>query len=236
MHPEENICREMAIHMYLDELDLRAQLGDWDSDLGRTMLESIDTGDHNTAEEVAYKLPDRLRQLTKRLLDQGNLCALKAKCQETSPLSEAFGSVLDGGVSSIYTSPAKSWKINGLSRNTINSEPVIDSSTMRIRKSGFKIVGAGMGPHVYTVGRISNFLLVDRVRLFVVVQVYQLELHEPSTLYRVSTSSSKPAVLPAESIGDYVSFCPWTDRTKLVDRLFLCALFTSSSSFTTHTT
>jgi len=235
-NPEMNICTEMGVHMFMDEVThsvggLGGTLVKDDSDLARLMLNSIAVDDAELVDDdevdrfnttAMYKIPARLVNWRKSLLQAEAISELKAACDETKDLSGLFINLLENENVIVYSSVKKTWKINGLSRNTVMSEPDVGSSKTCIRKSGCKVVGSEI-----LVAQICNFFVVNETELFVLVFVYEVEHHDLSTLHRVAAPSKKVAVLPAASLGDYVCFCPWTDRTKIVDCNHMCVLWKS---------
>ena len=153
---------------------------------------------------------------------------LRAYCHDTPALSSVFLRRLDvegaKGKCQVCAFGGKSVSVNGKVRTSMNREPQIGAARTCIRKSGFKLIG-NENRSKFRVGMVSRFLVVEKAELFIVAHVYELMLHEDSSLYRVHEPSRSTAIIPAAEVGDYVSFCLWTDRTKIVDRKHMCVLW-----------
>ena len=228
VHPEANIANEMAVHMSVDDLmsSLEHKIQDASSPLTKQMLKSIDLLPEECEDTLpcSYSIPLQLRDYRRRLLEPGSCEKLVLDCKDhmNVELSAEFCNLVNSG-SPVYYSPKKSWTIDSQSRNTATAEPAFGSLSTCIRKSGFLVKGQSK-----LVCQIRGFLVVAKSRLFVLAHVFQHEVHNESTLYRVKISDGHTAVIAAENIGSYVILCPWTERhTKTIDTDYLCALWRS---------
>jgi hypothetical protein len=236
VHPEANMSIEAGVHMYLDEVTYSrydvGQLVKADVDpLARVMLNSLnlDADDFSsTADTPVYTLPKRLREYRSLLLSAAKIQEL---CDVNNLSLDFSHSIAEDGCE-VYRYPAKTVNINGLPRTAISNEPSIGSSVYCVRKSGFRYVGTDIEHKNNLVGTICRWLVVNGTALFVVVKLYQLETHTESTLERICLNDELNinAVIPAAAIGDYVVFAPWADRTKLIDKTYLCVLYRSGES------
>jgi hypothetical protein len=223
VHPEANISNEMAVHMSVEDFmnSLGSKIQDTSSALTVNMLKSIDLLPEDTPFYL-YKIPIQLRDYRRKLLNQESRQVLVSLCSEHlhAEISAEFCAMAKAGCE-VYHSSKKSWTIDSQSRTAAVAEPKIGSLTTCIRKSGFLVK-----ENYKLVCQIRGFVVVDKTRLFVLAHVYQQQVHDESTLYRVKISDGHTGVIAVENIGSYVTLCPWTDRpTKQLDTNYLCALW-----------
>ena len=240
VHPEANMSTEFGLHMYLDEVtysrcDLGELLKDSKQPLAQEMLSSLklDVEDVNSVKaQAVYSLPKRLREYRSRLLCQSEI----QKLRDTNKLSKEFLKSTENLRCEVYRYKANTVCVHGLARSTINREPALGSSVHCVRKSGFRYIGTEIEHKNDLVGSVCQFLVVNGSELFVLVNLYRLLVHTVSTLERVTVVNdinlhlNTKAVIPAVSLGKYVVFAPWTDRTKKIDKDYLCVLYKSGAS------
>ena len=129
----------------------------------------------------------------------------------------------------IYQYDIGSKTINGLGRATVKSEPSIGSLLPCVRRSGFSLLWEKMEEmeeeeeeeekieekekeeEVWN-GQVMEYYIVNKSRLYVMVAVYPVKKHSLSSLHIAETGDRIIAIVPAEWIGCYRVFCPWTER------------------------
>ena len=232
-NPEANLANKLAIYLHIQDMSNYANsmavvgvpLDRQSGPLYQRMMKSLITDNNNFIGPSGppYILPKRLSKYKANLLTLNDVLA-ECSGPHHEELSELFKVQVTKSestiASEIYKFHGSHINVNGLSRCTVGNEPRLGSPEKCVRMSGFVLPNHN-GKFV---GRIVEFYVVDKKDLYIKVVVYQLLLHEDSQLDYVDRAQETIAIIPAESIGNYRSFVPWTDKSQNVNIMWNCVL------------